>query len=549
VSEPAAPVPAPIASPAPTPEAVTDQGTARTVGRGFLFILAAKLYFLLTGFAVQFSLPRLFLATAQKLLAAGEVVGLSAARVAEGMYGDYGVATRTVSWINNTVVQGTIQAVSKYVAEDDRRAEAVRATGLRLQAVVGAVLAATYFLGSGLLATLLSDPRLAKYFRITAVIILAYSLYAVFIGYLNGRKRFRAQATFDVSFSTIKTFSMLSLAFLGYGVAEVLGAFAGAAIAICLAAFLVVGVRVPAGSPPFRWRQLVRGMALVIVYFILFNGLLTADVLVLKGLAGRFVGEAGARAAELSSALVGIYNGVLNVALLPYQAVLAVAFVVFPLISKSTFDQDRAATQRYIEGTLRYALLFVGGVAVLLLAAPEKLLALINPSFAVGAPALRIYLVGEVFFALFAIANTIIIASGRMGAAAVLAAGTLLTDVLANLLVVPHFLRLQGDALDPGALQAAAGATAPVFALGFVAASWYLWRRFGARPRLGLFGKVLALIGVLSLASAQLSTPSLPVALLLIAGSGAAYLAGLLLLRELGAADLARLRLVLGRRG
>jgi hypothetical protein len=48
---------------APDPERSPDapEDTARTVGRGFLFILMAKGYFLVAGFAVQFGLPRLFL--------------------------------------------------------------------------------------------------------------------------------------------------------------------------------------------------------------------------------------------------------------------------------------------------------------------------------------------------------------------------------------------------------------------------------------------------------------------------------------------------------
>jgi len=518
--------------------------TARKVGLGFLFILTAKVYFLITGFAVQFGLPRLLLRAARRMLETGQVVGLSAARIAEGLYGDYGVAVRTVSWINNTMVQGTIQAVSKYVAEDEDRAAAVKVAALRVQAVIGGCLAALYFALSGLLATLLSDSRLTRYFRITAVIILAYAIYAVFIGTLNGLKRFSSQAGFDMTFATLKTASILVLAGLGYGVAEVLGAFSGSAVAICLVAAVVVGVRNPTGVR-FPWRVLLKAMLLIGVYYVFFNSLLTADLLVLKALASRVIGPDGLAQPELASSLVGVYTGVLNVALLPYQGVLAVAFVAFPLISRATFEQDAETSRAYIRSTLRYSLIFVGLVAVGVGCVPEMLLGLINPSFVAGAPALRVYVAGEVFFALFAIANTIIIASGRMSVAAGLAAAVLGLDVASNLLVVPRFLELGADGFSPVALLAAACATAPVFVLGFGAASVYLARRFGATLPLSTGLRVLLVGGGILAGSTLLPRMGLVASMAVSAGAGLVYLLGLLATRELTGADLGRLRSVL----
>ncbi|MBM4319841.1 MAG: hypothetical protein FJ125_07740, partial [Deltaproteobacteria bacterium] len=378
--------------------------TARTVGRGFLFILTAKVYFLLTGFAVQFGLPRLLVRSARAMAAAGAAGLQGIESLATALYGEYGVAVRTVSWINNTMVQGTIQAVSRHVAEDERRAEAVRAAALRVQAFVGLTLALLYFALADLLATFSGNAARSGYFRVTAIIILAYALYAVLIGYLNGRKLFSAQAAFDIGFSTIKTCSILGLAFLGYGLHAILGAFSASAVIICLVAMLLVGLRNHTAET-FPWRRLLGSMAAIVAYFILFNALLAADYWVLAGLAGRVAGASAAQASEL----IGIYNGVLNVALLPYQGVLAVAFVVFPLISRSTFDQDQETTRRYIESTLRYALVFAGGIAVAIAAMGEGLLGLLKADFVAGAAALRVYAAGEVFFALFAIANTMII--------------------------------------------------------------------------------------------------------------------------------------------
>lgn len=524
--------------------------TTRTVGRGFLFILTAKMWFLLTGFAVQFGLPRLLLRTARKMVGVTAVSGPLVEKLATGLYGEYGVATRTVSLINNTMVQGTIQAVSKHVAEDERQAEAVRAAALRVQTVIGLSLALIYFALSDVLAAVLKNGNLGQYFRITAIIIFAYALYAVLIGYLNGRKRFRAQATFDVSYSTLKTCSILGLAFLGYGLNVILGAFSGSALLICLVALLVVGVRNPAGTV-FPWRLLFGSMAAIIVYYVLFNALLVADLWVLTGLAGRVASVAPAIAEQLARELVGVYNGVLNVALLPYQAVLAVAFVVFPLISRSTFEQEAQTTQRYIEGTLRYSAILAAGVATAVASTGDGLLRLLKPDFAAGAPALRMYATGEVFFALFAIANTMIIASGRAKVAVGIAAATLAADFAANLLLVPHFLALTaaGDAYDRSGLLAAAGATAPIFALGFFVSATYLRRTFGARLPLLTLLRALVVGGLLVAAGALLQERVPPLLSPLAAAAAlGCYLAGLVALRELKRDDLQRLLAVVRRR-
>src|SRR4029079_5674022 len=107
-----------------------------------------------------------------------------------------------VSIFNNTLVQGTIQGVSKLTAEDDARAGAVQRAGLRLQAALGFVVALGLFIAAPRLAALEHAPRFTPYFRIAALVPLFYSMYAVFVGSANGLRRFRTQAGFDAGFST-----------------------------------------------------------------------------------------------------------------------------------------------------------------------------------------------------------------------------------------------------------------------------------------------------------------------------------------------------------
>jgi O-antigen/teichoic acid export membrane protein len=515
-------------------------------------------------------LPRFLERGARRLVEAGLAGGRTVAQVTQAFYGDYGVVNRFSSVLNNTVVTATIQTVSKYVAEDEANAPAVRALALRLQAMVGLALAGTYALAGGLVARLHNDPSLAPHFRIAAVILFAYSVYAVFIGYLNGTKRFNRQAGFDVTFSTIKVTSMLAVAFLGWGVDALFGAFGMAAIVICALAATIVGVRRGDAHRDLDLGALGRAWGLIAAYTLVTNLLLLIDVSVLKAAAaGAALGLPAEVVQNLSKSLVGIYNGVRTGADIPYQAVIAVAFVVFPLVSRSTFQEDRAATQAYIRNTLRYATVLLGLVGLVFAASPAELLRVLKPEFDVGGPALTVSVAGEIFLALFAIANTILIAAGRMGVALGIACVTAAVDLASNLLVVPRFIRLAtitagaagaagaaGSAasaatasLDPVALVATSAATAPALALGAALGLVYLQRQFGASVPLKTALRVLAVAGVLVAASVLGPRFGLVLTLVKSVVLMGAYGVGLYVLGELGPDDRARLMRVLRRKG
>ena len=74
----------------------------RTAGRGLLSITSAKIYFVLTSYAVQICLPRLF----------GSAKAL----------GEYATAMNLASILNNVLIAATVQSVSKHVSEDEGRA-------------------------------------------------------------------------------------------------------------------------------------------------------------------------------------------------------------------------------------------------------------------------------------------------------------------------------------------------------------------------------------------------------------------------------------------
>jgi O-antigen/teichoic acid export membrane protein len=485
---------------------------AVVAGRGALFIGFAKLYFMASGFLQQVALNR--------VLAAAE-------------YGAYGAVTSVISIVNNTIVQATVQSVSKFTAEDDRQAGAVQRAAVRMQAVLGPVVGVALVAIAPLFAKFEHAPQYALYFRIAAAIPVVYALYTVFVGTANGLRRFHTQAAFDVTFSTIKTVLVIGLGAL----LAVKGAFIGfvaAAVAILVVASRTM--RMPVEGPAFPAQRLVRYMGSVSLYTALLNVAMLYD----QPLLGHFAGVVDAAQGPIAA---GQYLALRNLALLPYQALIVITFVIFPLVSQATFAEDRAATRAYVTQTMRLALIVASAMGLALAARPGALLAIAyKPEFGVGATALPILVAGECCLAIMGVACSILNAAGRTRATMTLMALTVAVGVVAYAVLVPR--------TTPGApmLVAAATATSLGMVTGLVGSLVVLSARLGG----GLPVATVARVAV-SLAAAVLVGRFLPahgkiLGLATIAAVVIVYVVCLLALGELTAEDKAKVRRILRRR-
>ena len=142
-----------------TKPAGQETDAAVVAGRGALFIGFAKIYFMVSGLIQPVGLNRVL----------GSVE-----------YGAFGVVNSVISIVNNTMVQATVQSVSKFTAEDDARAGAVQRAGLRMQSILGTAVGLAFLAGAPLFAAFEKAPAYTPYFRIAAAIPLFYAFYTVF---------------------------------------------------------------------------------------------------------------------------------------------------------------------------------------------------------------------------------------------------------------------------------------------------------------------------------------------------------------------------------
>ncbi len=495
---------------------------AGNAGRGLLAIAGAKVYFIVASYAVQLALPRLFDDPAQ--------------------FGLYSHVMSATSMLNNVLIAATIQSVSKFVSEHEDRGPTILRQGLKLQLWVGGLLAAALFsLAPTLSRDVFQIPQGEDLFRVASAVIFAYALYATLIGSLNGRRLFAKQARLDMTFTTLRTVGIVGGALVGIGALGSIGGFASAAVGVLLVALLAVGLgRKGEGLSLRVWASFVGPVWL---YQGLLNGMLQLDIQVLARTLTelhRAAGAANPPAAALT--MVGYYRGAQTFAFVPYQLVLAMTFIVFPLISRATSSGDTESARRTIRGAIRFSLLFLISIAAPIAGAADGVMRIAYPAeYLAGAPALALLVFGIAAFALFVISATVLSSAGSPGlAAAIAGVGLVIVMVATRLMIVSE--GVTGDTLRAAAMGTSMGT---LTALLLAAVAVYV--RFGT-----YLMPITALRCALAGAVGYFSASMIPhdhrlMAVVALAGGFFAYLVALILLRELRRDDLDALKAILKR--
>lgn len=509
--------------------------TPGNVRRGVLALVAGNIYFIFAGIAIQFGLP---------------------AVMSRALFGAYSLVNQIASLFNNVVVTGTMQTVSKFAAQEPDRARAVQHAGLRMQVRLGLGIAVAFIAAAPLVAWGMHDPSKTAPLMLAGLIIAGYAFYAVFVGAANGMHQFGKQAGLSVVFATIRAIALIGMAVLGAGVIGVIAGWVAAVAFILVLAILWVGTpgRIAAGDR-LPVAPMIKFFVAVAIYLVLFNALMSVDSFLLKRLMSEHY---AAHLTDLTSSVarvlpwlprvsgyhpdvsaladiqVGYYAAVQNLARLSYQIVLAATFVAFPLVSRSTFTNDRETTRRYVEVTARYTLMAGAAIAVVMAANPGDVLGLMYaPDFvALGGAALPALALGNVAFSLIAIAGTILNGAGRSRIAQYLAGGTLAIAIVGNYIAIPL-------AADSGHVLAVAGAvTGGSMLVGAIACSLVLRAQFGGfLPLLSVLRVALAVgagMGVGHVLHFHGKVMTLVEAVVV----AAVYVAVLVVTRELGKRDL-----------
>lgn len=364
----------------------------KEAGRGFILITGAKIWFLLTATLMSLAFPRLF----------GDTV----------LFGRYRVVSGILNVFTMIVITATVQGVSRLASTAGTDMRGVRRMTLAVQIAVFGPLFLALFIGSDLIAEVwLSDKSLGVPLRVASLVVLVYMFYAALVGLLNGMRRFGAQAALDVGFSTMKMVFMVAVIVATGSVTLAYGGFAAAAVAILVVSIFVTRGPVDAAPEGFTPRagEYLKYLLPLAGYALILNMLFQADIIGLKAALARVF------TADKASAIAGIYGATKNIALMPYQAVISITFVVFPMVSSAASGGDLETAGKAASGAVRLATVLAFFSVAVLGAAPTQVIGLIfGPDYVeLGAPVMVILLAGGALMALMFILNAVLASAGH----------------------------------------------------------------------------------------------------------------------------------------
>ena len=400
------------------PETDAGQGAVdqtRTVGRGGLYLTMTKIFFIVASYAIVFGIPR----------AVGKERG-------DAVFGDYGAVNAWLSVLSTVLVTGTLQAISRFVGGAPHLARAIKYRGVAVQVIFGALVGGGFYLAAPHIAG--SQTQLVTPMRVAAIIPFVYAIYSVFMGTLNGEKRFAEQALLDAGFTTMKVVGVLAFAYVLKTTTGCFIGFAAAAAAVGLASIFVTArghgnlARDDAAAPGRG--DLFRFQLQTVAFMLLVQWLVQMDLWYIAWFAD--YGDVDAeRLKDLGESGRALYRSSQTFAQVGYALVVSVTFVLFPLISGASIYENKETARTYVGQAVRYAAIMIVGCAAILSSWPESSIGLLlnDPTKHLGfhpggSEALRWLGLGYVAFGVLFLLCSVLNASGRPRASIIIAAVT-----------------------------------------------------------------------------------------------------------------------------
>jgi len=477
-------------------------GPMASVARGSFYLMGCNIAYLASGYVIHVGLGRLL----------GPMT-----------YGLFGVVIYLVTLINTVLEYGIPGAASKYIAEGDGRAVAIKNAALKIQLIFVVFSFLIYFFLAGAFAKILDDMSLVPYLRLSALLIPATALFSLYNGCLNGLREYGKQAAASILLSGVKVGSVFLLVFLGFSIGgAIFGYFLASLAGFLLAWRFFSRVKGNKDDYDFEAGKIVKFALPVIMFTVVFTFLMSVDLFFVKSLLEE-------------DAKTGYYTAASMIARIPYSVLIGLSGALFPAISRSTSLSDHILTESYIRNSLRYLLMLIIPGVLLIISTSGELVDLFYSSlYSPAASPLAILVIGLGFLTVFQILTTIITASGRPKISMIIVLLLVPIAVSLNLFLVPIY-ELNGAAIS----------IVVTSLLGLILASLYVWKDFKALVERRSFLRILLASLVVFYISLRIDFSGFFLILEYL-GLFLLYLGILVLLKEVDRRDLETLKSIVG---
>ncbi|MFH1860990.1 MAG: flippase, partial [bacterium] len=390
-------------------------------------------------------------------------IGLARYLGPEG-YGVFGVILYLTIMARSLVNRGIPQSVSKYIAENEEHAIAIKNKGLFIQIVFSIFITIIYFCCAPILGQVLHDPSLVPYIQLSAFNIPFFGMYMIYIYTLNGKRWFGYQAMVGIIHDTLLPLIIIAAILCGFSLNGAIMGLILTAIIGCVVGHLYCRFKpnnnLPEGLPPlphFPSSKIISFAIPVTIFAIFTSALLNIDLLLVKVILK-------------DNIQAGFYAASMSLSVTPFFISIALSRSIFPAIAMSVADNNHSLTRQYIRHSLKLLLIWMIPVVAIVSATSREIILLIySTPYLPAAMPLSILIIGLGAFTIYLILTTIITAGDNPKISMWLNIVVLIIDVIINLCLIPRY-----------GIIGAAIATSISIIIGAIISAIYVFIRFKA---------------------------------------------------------------------
>ena len=431
-------------------------------------------------------------------------------------YGIYGVIISVLVCIEQVARFTIAPATAKLIPQQSEKSLAVEQTALFLNFSLFILLFVLLWCAAPLLADLFELRNGgATLFRIAALDLPLFGMYAGYRGVLQGHREFLSITFADVLYSGTKLAAVFVLLALWVSVPGAL--FVNVLGSIGALLFVMSRISIKILQPTCKLiRPLLRFALPLGLYMLALQIVGNLDLWFLKVLTPHY-----------ESTTIGFYVAARSVAIVPGVILLVVSDVLLPSLSLAFARNDTELSRHYLQGGVRFLSIMVLPIALLFMLTAEEIMVLLySNSYREGGEFIRILIFYSLSLAFIDLFASAINAHDEPYLSAAILLGVIPTAVFLNIfLIVPY-----------GAVGAAYASALTGF-LGAVTLGVLVYKRFGSLIR---FRTLLnALVAVLLMAGIASQLPVRgPILVISYLVCVATYVLALVLLREVTLQDL-----------
>jgi len=350
-------------------------------------------------------------------------------------YGVFGVCLSIITVCFVFLNNGVRQIISKSSAQFPDGAKYFIKKGLIIQLTISIILGLSLIILAKDIALLLKDNSLISPLYLSGIIIIIQSILFVFIGSLNGLKKFGSENLILSAYGLIRPIVAIFLVYIGF---EVIGALIGFLVAGIAALILGIVLTRKLESQIYDTIKVSSIFKRAIPIMVIFGSItiiMNFDLLAVK----HFLPE---------SQYAGYYTSAAAISKLSYWFLFAFGSVLLPFVTSSYHKYDIDQTKKYITEIIRYSFLIILPIVVLFCLYADNIINLIyGVNYQSAGNILKILIFGLMGLGLISIFSNIMIGINQEKRMIKYSLIGLVTAIIMNIILVQR-IGLIGGAIS-----------------------------------------------------------------------------------------------------